>query len=58
MLEIALFIAALFLTPWLIDLLVPPPGNTLGLFLVVFIPVVREDRSSLLRRSSFTDPLT
>ena len=40
MLEIALFIAALFLAPWLIDLLLPPPGNTLGSFLVVFIPVV------------------
>ena len=40
MLEITLFIAALFIAPWLIDPLLPPPGNTLGSFLAVFIPVV------------------
>ena len=38
--EIALFIAALFLTPWLIDAVLPPPGESLGSFLAVFIPVV------------------
>src|SRR5687768_1416689 len=40
MLEIALFIAALFLAPWLIDALIPPPGDTLRSFLAAFIPVV------------------
>jgi hypothetical protein len=40
MLEIVLFITALFLAPWLIDAFVPPPGDTLRSFLAAFIPGV------------------
>jgi uncharacterized protein len=40
MIEIALFIAALFIAPWLIDALVAPPGDTLQSFLTAFIPRV------------------
>ena len=40
MLEIVLFIAALFLAPWVLDALIPPPGDTLRSFLVAFIPSV------------------
>src|SRR5688572_26057213 len=40
MIEIILFIAALFIAPWIIDAVVPPPGDTLGSFLAVFIPAV------------------
>jgi len=40
MLEIVLFISALFLAPWLLDALIPPPGDTLRSFLVAFIPSV------------------
>ena len=40
MLEITLFIAALFIAPWIIDAIVPPPGDTLGSFLTAFIPGV------------------
>jgi uncharacterized protein len=39
-LESILFIAALFLAPWLVDALVPPPGDTLRSFLAAFIPAV------------------
>jgi uncharacterized protein len=40
MIEITLVTAALFIAPWLIDALVPPPGDTLGSFLTAFIPGV------------------
>ena len=38
--EVVLFVAALFLVPWIIGFVVPPPSGTLSSFLVAFLPLV------------------
>jgi uncharacterized protein len=38
--EVALFVAALFVVPWIIGVVVPPPSGSLSSFLAAFVPVV------------------
>jgi CAAX protease family protein len=38
--EVALFVAALFVVPWIIGFVLPPPSGTLSSFLAAFLPVV------------------
>src|SRR6266542_4804463 len=40
MIEVALFIAALFTVPWIIRPLLPPPSGSLSSFLIAFLPSV------------------
>jgi hypothetical protein len=38
--ELALFVPALFVVPWIIGVVVPPPSGSLSSFLVAFLPLV------------------